>query len=106
MRFSHCGYRLKRSNMTVRGYPIVEGKGVLIVDLHEHCRAVGCNECGAAGGDTIGNDRLICSDIARGHMLDGDLPLAAATVATSLSTCFSNDRSATRRLRRTFAHGQ
>ena len=34
----------------------------------------------AAGGDAIGNDRLICRDVVRGHMLDGDLLLAAASV--------------------------
>jgi hypothetical protein len=35
---------------------------------------------GAARCDTIGNDCLICRDIVRGHMFDGDLLLASAPV--------------------------
>jgi len=30
--------------------------------------------------DTLGNDRLICRDVVRGHMLDGDLLLAATAM--------------------------
>ena len=33
-----------------------------------------------AGGDAIGDDRLVCCDVVRGHMLDGDLLLAATAV--------------------------
>ena len=33
-----------------------------------------------AGSDTLGDDRLICRDVVRGHVLDGDLLLASASV--------------------------
>jgi hypothetical protein len=33
-----------------------------------------------AGSDTLGNDRLICCDVVRGDVLDGNLLLASATV--------------------------
>ena len=33
-----------------------------------------------AGGNAIGNNRLICCDVVRGHVLDRDLLLASASV--------------------------
>ena len=33
-----------------------------------------------AGGNAIGNNRLICRDVVRSHVLDGDLLLPSASM--------------------------
>jgi hypothetical protein len=44
--------------------------------------------------DAVGNDRLICRDVVRGHMLDCDLLLAPAPVVANLSVSSTTVRAA------------